>query len=654
MRLSIEDTLERIDETEDTLGKYREYAKVWEKMWCLDAGWNRSTTDAINVDGQEQVTLPTPYNVVSLAERLITTEPDIDVPPRNVDVISDSERDKKQRWLKAMWQRASHQSRRDIIGDAWWTALVRGRGVFEVKWVDNVLPKRMRKNRIPILIRTLDPLNCGFKHGPLYTEHAYHKWEERPELLKQIYPKLKFEVREDRSKRRRPGRMGEADTVEVVDFWYVSPKDGSIWNAVVVDRQMAKAPTKTDYYDIPLVQFRGENYPIGKEEYDGLSLLHPIKDLWPYQSRLASQIGTGLLWYFWPHMSVQNEYGEEMPDRDIKPGETVQYPWGTKIEMIQMAPNVPMADKMMQIVHGASQQSTFPEVMYGEAPGDLQAGYGVSLLADAAKGRVKKPRRNLEMAIEVVNEIALCMVEAFGDEDEGVSMWGHGEREAGQFTVTLLPEEIDGYYENRVTISPRVPTDELQKTTLGIRLAEGGHISDQTLRKKYIGEVLPDDEQQRIVLEQAMKSETLAPAVQRRTLEKYFGPNWREELGLDQPMPQPGVPPGMQMTEEGQLVPMPSAAPMMNGIAGAPPPGMAPEPPTMPLPPEMGGPPPEAIQPESISGGVLPPALEGQLERGPMGLPPDTPPELLAAALGRGEPTEDEILRRLRGDVNNG
>lgn len=636
MKLSIDDVLYRINQTDNEQGRYKEFARQWEKMWCLDSGWDKDASKSVAEDGKEQITLPTPYNVVSLAERLISTDPDIEVPPRSVDQASDKERDKKQRWLKALWQRASHQGRRDIISDAWWISLVRGRGVFEVKWVDNVLPKRMQKNRIPILIRTLDPLNCGFKNGPLYTEYAYHRWDEKPEILKQTHPKLNIDIDEMKFRRKRAGTSTEVETVEVIDFWYVDPKDGSIWNCVVVDNSMAKDPHKTDYYDIPLVQFRGENYPVGKDEYDGLSILHPIKDLWPYQNRLVSQMGTGVLWHFWPHIMVQNEYGEEIPDLQVKPGVTQPYPWGTKIDVLQSAPNVPMAERLLSLINGSSQQSTFPEVMYGEAPGDLQAGYGVSLLADAAKGRVAKSRRNLEMAMEVVNEIALCMVEVFG-EDEGVKMWGYGEAEAGQFSVSLMPEDIGGYYENSVKISPRVPTDELQRTTLGIRLAQGGLISDQTLRNKFIADVLPADEQYRIAMEQAMKSEQLAPAVQRKALEHYFGPTWKDDIGLT------------ELEAEMKQKQMEAQQQQMAAQQGGPPGGMQPR--------GMGGPQAGSdmpIQPESISQGVIPPAMEGQLERGPMGLPPDVPPELLAEALGKPQPTDDEVINKLMGNVNNG
>jgi hypothetical protein len=62
---------------------------------------------------------------------------------------------------------------------------------------------------------------------------------------------------------------------------------------------------------------------------------------------------------------------------------------------------------MMQQIDGAMQESTFPGVMYGKAPGDLQAGFGVSLLADQAKGRIRAPLENLEFALAQVNEMVL-------------------------------------------------------------------------------------------------------------------------------------------------------------------------------------------------------------------------------------------------------
>jgi hypothetical protein len=613
----IEDTIARVEEKR---APYGAMALKWEKAWCLDL-FEKSRDKAAEEDGQEQVTLPTPYNVINLAERLITTTPDIVCPSPAATDIDDGDAALRQKWLKAMWQRANKQARKDIIGAAWWQALVRGRGVLEIKWVEDALPKRMRERRMPIHIRTLDPLNCGFVHGELYTEVGFHKYTQTRAIAASRYPDLKRKLFDKRNHVN--GKPDANDDVDIVDYWYVSFDDGSIWNCIMVDGHFAKQPKKTSYIDIPLVEFYGDDAPSSKEEHKSLSILHPIMDLWPYQSTLASQIATGVLWYFWPHISIQNEYGAEIPNRPIRPGETQQYPFGTKIEMHQMQPNVPMAERMLALVDGAGQQGTFPGVMYGQEPGSLQAGYGVSLLSDAAKGRVNKPRRNLERALELVNEIALGLVEEMAE--DGVGIWGDAPEMGGIYSCHLSPENISGYYDNQVTISPNVPMEELQKTTLGVRMVDSKIVSKQTFRNKFLKEVMPEDEQRRIELEMAFENPEYRPYVNYRTLANYFGPQWDQEYKawMDQYVMEQA-----QRQAQVQQMMQPPQPPMPP--QGAPP---------------MGGP----IQPEAMMGGMAPPQLEGQLTPEALGvMPGDLPPEMFQALVDEGLAPADEAEQMMR------
>jgi hypothetical protein len=409
MKLEIGDILERVGRTEGEMEQYRQIADVWESMWRLQV-FKRTPKQAIEQDGQEQVTLPTPFNIVNLAQRLFSTTPKIDVPPLQATKEADDGAAKCEQWLQAMWQAVNRQQRRNIIADATWWTMVRGRNVFEVKWVEDDLPEKLRKKRLPILVRTLDPLNVGIKHGPLFVQWAYHKYTDDRLNVQSRYPKLKLLKN---STRKQNFGQDYADEVTVTDFWYTDPETGDVWNSIVVDEEFAKKPFKTDYPEIPIIESYGDTTPLDEETYKGLSVLHPIKDLWPYQCRLASQMGTGLLYYFWPPITVQNENGQPVDDIIVKPGETTPVPWGTKIDMHQLSPNVPLAQAMMEKIDGNMQEATFPRVMYGDA-GQMQAGFGVDLLSGAAKGRIKSAVENLEFAIARVNEMALALVKEVG------------------------------------------------------------------------------------------------------------------------------------------------------------------------------------------------------------------------------------------------
>ncbi|MBK8467752.1 MAG: hypothetical protein IPL32_18220 [Chloracidobacterium sp.] len=627
MRLTEQQILDRVSRTEAERNNYAIKAEIWENMWRLKQ-FELTPLEAVEQNAQEQVTLPTPRNVVNLAQRLISTLPKIDVPSPKVSKEADALAEKTEAWLSAVFQSANRQQNRNLISDATWQSLVRGRFCFEVKWIGDVLPERLKKTTLPILIRTLDPLNVGIKRGPIYTHWAYHKCDEERLNVMASFPKLKLDeiVAVDTGDDVRT----EKDTVEVVDFWWTSPTTGDIWNAILVNGRFAKKPSRTDYPDIPIIENYGDTAPIEDEEYRGMSILDPIRELWPYQNRLASQMGTGLLWYFWPSITVMNEHGEEVGDIKIKPGETTHLPMGTTTNVIQISPNVPLATLMDGRIDAEIQNSTFPGVMYGKAPGELSAGYGVSLLSDAAKGRIKSTLENLEFGIARVCQMVLGLVAAFGDNKDGVAAWGIDDRTTKAYRLSMTKKEAQDFCDVVVSLKPQVPQDLQQVQTLGLRLVEAGIISIRTYRDKFMSITIPSDEQARVELEKAFNSEAIAPVAQDSALELYFGKNWKEELGIVPPPPPepPPAPPEMMGPPQG---------PPMQG----PPPGMMQQGP--PMPPGQS----EAVLTGPMGGGI-PPELSGQLTPEMMGMPADMDPIEWARLTGRPMPPAQE-LNRLQG-----
>jgi hypothetical protein len=635
MKLTIDEIKERVENVEGKQSEYRKAARVWEDMWNMKV-FDRTPKDAIEQDGQEQVTLPVAYNVVHLAQRLIASDPRIEVPSEAAEEDDDQAAQRRQRWLAALWQRTNRQQGRDVIGDAVWQALVRGRFCFQVLWVRDQLPERMRDRRLPVLIRVLDPLNVGIKQGPLYVEYAYHKDRQTADSLAQMYPDL--EIKKASRKGKRAGLRGE-DKVDVIDLWYVDHKDGTVWNAVVVEEQFAKEPVQTDYPEIPIVCGMGDTAPIESDLGQGLSILHPLKDLYPYMCRLASQIGTGLLAYFWPLITVESELGQEVGDLDLRPGATQPLPAGTKINMLRADVNVPLANNMLSILDTHVQMATFPGVMYGES-GNMQAGYGVNVLADQARGRIAQFRNNVESALEHVNEIVLGLVDALADSD-GVQIWGKDDKSGAIYKEVLTPADINGAYNNMVTLVPGVTLDDLQKETLGLRMVEQGIASMRTYREKFIREEFPDDEALRVAYEALITGE-LGPKTQAEALIKYRPKDWRAMVS-GTPLEQIAM--GLE-GETGRQAPPGGPPGMGPGMPPGGPPGMGPG-----MPP--GGPPggPPGMQaPGMLGPGGPPPVMQGQMTPETLlGMPGQAaPPGLFQELVGEELPPE-ELLRRMGG-----
>lgn len=618
MKIEEKTILERVQNTENARSAYVTMAAKWEKMWLLDPGFTKSLQDAIDKDGREQVVTSDPYDVVNLAQRLIATQPRIDCPPADKTEEADRFAQSKEQFLTAMWQQATKLQGRNLLHDAAWLSLVRGRCAFEVKWIKDALPKAMQNKRFPILIRTLDPVNVGVHRGPLYTEYAYHRYRDNIVNVRQRYPKW-------------TGYKDIADevkTVLVIDYWWVEQSSGDIWNCVIIEDKFVKKPTRTDYTFIPIIEVYGDSAPTKDEAYRGLSILYPLDGVWQYKCRLQSNLGTGVLWATWPFFAVSNENGYELPDVKVRPGATEHVPFGTRFDQITPQVNLSIIDAMLGRVDASIQQSAFPQVLYGDS-GGMQAGYGVSLLSDAAKGRIKSPLEYLELGVMLVNEAVLALIETFDDQGDGVDIWGKDARDNKLYKLTIKGKELGGYYENLVTLRPNLPQDDLQRMTFGLRLAESGRLSNQTLWDKWVNVPMPVDEQDRIWAEKLLESPELAPNLQLAKLMERYPKTWKNLIKgtpleqLAQKLfgpPQPPAPP--------------TAAPPMQG--GGPP-----------LPP-MSGPPPgmQPIQPPAVAGpmgGGIPPEMQGQLTPEGMGLPPNLDPALFAQLMGRPMPPQEEL-----------
>jgi hypothetical protein len=324
-----------------------------------------------------------------------------------------------------------------------------------------------------------------------------------------------------------------------------------------------------------------------------------------------------------------------------------------------MDPNVPLAEAVANFVEGSIQQSTYPEVMYGKAPGDLQAGYGVSLLSDAAKGRIKNFQESLEMAISHINSLVLCLVEKFGGKD-GVDIYGVDVTENTKYRLNLNKAMIQGNYSNEVHIQPSLPQDEANRVVIGKQLADSKYISAETLRDQYLGIKAPTDETRRLALEEAMQSDELRVFRIQQALVEYYGQAKALSIMFDSTnqalMPPP--PEGYQWTKDpnGNVTLKKAQAATPGPSSPGPQPGAGPLPsPMPPMPPgSPSGSPPippngPPIQPPATlagpQGGGFPPVMNGQFEGETLGQNQAMPPGLFDMLMNtQGSPQQQANL----------
>ncbi len=655
MKLSVDEINQRVKFTDNARNDYRALANIWEKMWMLDPGFSQGLKDSIEKDGREQVITGDPADVVNLAQRLIATQPRINCPPCGETDAHFNQASKKEQFLTALWQRMVHLMGANILYDSAWQALVRGRAAVEVKWIKEELPPGVEHP--PFLIRNLDPLNVGVHRGPLFVEYAYHKYKDTVMNVRQRYPKFKFDT-----------GMGKLDDeeaeVNVVDFWYRSRGTGDIWNAVTVDDQFAKPPKKTAYKFIPIIEVYGDSAPTANESHKGLSILHSMNGPWQSKCRGLSNMATGALWAAWPFFAVTNESGKIVKDITIRPGHTEVIPPGVNIQQIMPQVNMQGMQQVVDQLEGGLQKSTFPNVMYGQT-GSVQSGYGVSMLTDAASGRVKSALEQLESMVAQVNSLILSLIDSFDDDDEGVSVWGYNEQDRKLYSTVLMKADIGEYYANHVKLRPSLPQDDMQRQIMGKQLVDSGYISEQTYRDEWLPIPSPTDERDRVWAEQAMKTPEMARNMQMVKLIEMFPDSW-EEMIIGTPFEELAnqiAQRKQQKLAEKRAAEMAAEQQamqqmMMQGPPGMPP--MGPMGPGGPMPPQgppmgPGGPPMPtgaqvpagAIGPQ---GGGISPEMAGQITPELMGMGRQEDPLAFQMMMqGGGEQMPPEELRRLMG-----
>lgn len=656
MKLQLEDVLACVDSTDEEMALWKLNAKTWEDMWLLKAGFGMTPAESIAQQGREQVTTPDPYMTVNLAMRLINSKPKIMVPPRDGKDASTDLAERMERFLAGAWERANAAQQRVILDDAKWFALVRGSCVMQALWVHDILPKKLRGSAFPILIRALDPLNCYVKHGQLYTEWAFHRYDADIVSVSQRWPDIKDwpQIMDKSGPRgRQAGKKNLKRTVQVTDFWYMD-NDGNVWNCVLVENRFVKEPKiEKAYPQIPFVECYGDSAPLASETARRLSILASMSETWPYKCRLLSNMGTAVLYNAWPATVWTSVGGAEIPDVQLRPGANIPVPDGVTFKPYTPEFNMAVAKGMLEDIEKSIQQASFPAIAYGDA-GALQAGYSVNALTNTAAGRVKSVRQYLELGVAKINEQVLALVEANAD-SKGIELFGYSDATNRMYTEKLTPKEIDGYYRNQVDLESPIPQDDNARIMMGKQLADSGLISHRTLLADFMPTEIPKDEQSFIWTEQFLHDKEMEERVKLGNATLVYPDNWQElvigtrfeQIAKDMGIWDEEAVADLRMrikeikameAIQGSAVEGPTGGPAgppsgpMGAPLGGPPLPQGGPPPGPPLGPPSGPPPPAIPMPQ---GGGIPPELNNQITPEMLNMMRQQNPLLFQQIIGR-------------------
>jgi hypothetical protein len=656
MKLTVDEILDRAKRVDETRYLHAQRWERHEKMFQLDPGF-RGTLQQDIAEGKERVIDPRPKNTVNIAKWNVGRVPQIQIPPASDEVDDIKSAEKCEKWLAAAWQQINFQQQTNVIQNAFHYEFLNGEHIFEVKWPNrSKSPKLLRERLFPISVRALHPSVAGLWRGPDYVEYAFTRYDTTILNVLQSYPDLLnarwgAAIEQKMRKFLRDDRMNEGNKVEVLEMFWIGQEDGEIWSALLVDDTFVPGyePMATEYPLIPYVGGSGNHFEGILAAQDGI---------WQAKCRSMSYYMTGVMHNFLANYAVQNEFGESVTGLDWGLGKMTPVPWGTKIEPIAPDINVPAIQQVFQQFDVMLDQSGFSGVAMGQISGGVQAGFAINNLQQASISRIEPHREAVEISVSHVNQLILAYVDTITKRrgyKKGVPIWGRSERDNSSYRVSLTSDDIQGYYENHVSL--RAPDDQTQtqRITNAVQLKNAALASDQTIRDKLLTN-LPGDEQERIDQDQLMMAPQMEPVkrvmsawkLTRATPEVFEvivdqDPTWRaiaEKLGFL--TPKPSMPTG---AEQGMPLPPNSAPPMGDPMMAAPP-ISPPLPPPGPMPaagelPPMQPPNPMAGMPGP--GGGMPPAMVGQLEAENIGLPSDASALDVQPALGQ-PMTEQEII----------
>jgi hypothetical protein len=160
----------------------------------------------------------------------------------------------------------------------------------------------------------------------------------------------------------------------------------------------------------------------------------------------------------------------------------------------------------LQVLESQYEEGTFPNIVRGVRPRGVSSGFQVSVLAGMGRLVFQPVADAMARAISLTNSHAAMLVE---NKAKG-KITVHARTEIHSFDQAIGPDDIRGYYENKVVLKAESPEEREREAMLAIRLLQAGVISlHEAMRRSGI--VNPLEMEVDILAEQMLRTpETMA------------------------------------------------------------------------------------------------------------------------------------------------
>jgi len=498
-----------------------------EEVWKAEFTTDPDIRDA----GLQVVNVPTGQAVLKMFKAYLGVGLDIvtSVLPFDTTTKEQTLCTKLERYLASVRWASEYESHRRAYSNFVFWYLFRGWGVFKTLFY----PEYVDSYHYPIRILDRDPHYVYPVFGDTGALYVVEKYDRYVGDLKRELGALWDRKKDKEAVIWKPPDFGEyvdTEEVEVVEYWDDELKGLKVaGNWVWLHPHQYKSEDGMGF--IPYSFAFCEKSPLSDGKWMGRSVLAPIADVIKQQAVLIGKVTTATELFYYPQILVETVSGKSFI-MSSAPDQVQPIPPGSKVTVLLPTPNQGLVTMLMGWYEASIDLFGLPRVMWGQQPGEVQAGYGIAMLQAGAKTKITEKANEIETAIARTHEHILRLTETFAPlAKEGFKI--HPTDKPGP-PLVIKSEDVAGHYRNRVSIVPTLPQDEALQwrtaqmarephATTQLPLASDGYIREEILKLRH-----PDVEAER-VLQEFMATN---PQIQEE-LAKIFIEQWMADNKAD-------------------------------------------------------------------------------------------------------------------------
>jgi hypothetical protein len=334
-----------------------------------------------------------------------------------------------------------------------------------------------------------DPKNMVWDDSKIKTKWVIEFYQTTTRFLKNRYPEW----------------MGTTDNTltEWVEYW------DEEWYGVVGGNDWIKKPVRHGYGHLPYTMVHPNNSLNWSEGFPHLryrGINNPIHSLLDEEARLLTAYEAQVRQYAWRTIDIHGNKtaAQAVADEYELFGAINVIPTG--IEVKESPKITPPQDTLLalNIVQTAIEEATFPNVIRGVRPKGVSSGFGVSVLAGMGRLVFQGVANGMARAIEQINSKRAMLVE---NKARG-RITVHARSTVHNFDQTIGPDDVNGYYENRVTLTAEAPEESERRALLAMRLFQANMISLYEAQRRA-GILNPLEEQMQMTAEALLMSDEM-------------------------------------------------------------------------------------------------------------------------------------------------